>query len=329
MTLRVALVPALCVVTSLGAALVVTVRADAPLSGYDRSATAGAVARRVSPTGPTVGGCPVFPADNPWNTPVAGAPVLGRSDQMIAAIQARGGDFPHPDFGGGGRYGIPYAVVPEEQPLVPIAYRAYGDESDPGPFPIPLDAPVEGGSDRHVLVVREGTCELFELFAAQRTSGGWSADSGARFDLRSNALRPQGWTSADAAGLPILAGLVRYDEVTVGQVAHAIRVTFAATRKGFVAPATHLASSDPDPDLPAMGQRLRLRADFDLGVLHGQSKVIAQAMRDYGLVVADNGSNWFFQGAQDPRWDDDDLAQLKSIPGTAFEVLDTGPVQTG
>lgn len=319
---RIAVVPALIVVGGLAAAGCAVVSAAPPLESVDRPATATATARRVAPPGPTIGGCPAFPGDNAWNTSIVDAPVLDRSAPMISEIQSTGGDFLHPDFGGSGQYGIPFVVVAADQPLVPITYRAYGDESDPGPFPIPLDAPVEGGSDRHVLVVREQSCDLFELFAAQRTASGWSADSGARFDLRSNALRPQGWTSADAAGLPILPGLVRYDEVAAGRIAHAIRVTFTATRSAFIAPATHFASSDPDPNLPAMGQRLRLRGDFDVTELHGQSRVIAEAMQTYGLIVADNGSNWFFQGSRDPRWDDDDLEQLKGIPGTAFEVVD-------
>jgi hypothetical protein len=215
---------------------------------------------------------------------------------------------------------------------VAITYDAYGDESDPGPFPIPLDAPIEGGSasdgDRHVLVVQQGTCQLFELYRAFPTAGGWTADAGARFDLSSNALRPLGWTSADAAGLPILPGLVRYDEVAAGSIDHAIRVTFSQTQRGYILPATHFASSSTDPDLPPMGLRLRLAASYDISALTGQARVIATAMQRYGLIVADNGSNWFFQGGTDPRWNDDDLSQLKAIPGSAFEVVDTGPVQS-
>jgi hypothetical protein len=289
-------------------------------------------ARRLSPPGPSVGGCPVFPASNAWNTDVSGFPLHPASTSIIDRIQSIGGTRLHPDFGSNPAYGIPFVVVPSTQPMVPITYGAYGDESDPGPFPIPLDAPVEGGpsssGDRHVLVVREGTCELFELYVARRAGDGWTADSGARWNLVTGDLRPIGWTSADAAGLPILPGLVRYDEVASGSVRHAIRVTFAQTRRGFVLPATHFASSRTDPALPPMGLRLRLRSDYDISALTGQARVIAQAMRTYGLIVADNGSNWFFQGAPDPRWDDDDLNQLKQIPGTAFEVVDTGPVLT-
>ena len=273
----------------------------------------------------------MFPSDNAWNTEISSAPLRANSAAMIANIQSNGGTRLHPDFGENPNYGIPYVVVPPDQPLVPITYRAYGSQSDPGPFPVPLDAPVEGGGvagDRHVLVMRQGSCELFELFNAQRSSAGWSADSGARFDLNSNQLRPLGWTSADAAGLPILPGLVRYDEVADGVIRHAIRVTFSRTQAGYVKPATHLASNSSDPNRPAMGMRLRLKSSFDTSSLTGQARVIAVAMQQYGLIVADNGSNWFFQGAPDPRWNDDDLNQLKAISGDQFEVVDTGPVLT-
>ncbi len=275
--------------------------------------------------GPTLGGCPMFPADNPWNTDISGASPRANSAAMISAIQAAGGDFLHPDFGENPDYGIPFVVVPASQPSVPVRYTAYGDESDPGPFPVPLDAPTEVGSDRHVLVLRQGTCELFELFAARRDGAGWAAASGARFALRSNALRPDGWTSADAAGLPILPGLVRCDEVTAGRVDHAIRVTFDRTQAGYIHPATHFASSSTDPNLPAMGQRFRLRADFDLRGFSGQARVLLTAFQRYGLINADNGGNWFFQGAPGPCWNDAELDQLKRVPGSAFEAVDTGP----
>ncbi len=305
--------------------------AAAALTAIDDPATVGEQAERVRPDVPTIGGCPVFPADNPWNRDVSADPLRADSAAIIARIQSIGGTRLHPDFGENPNYGIPFVVVPEGQPLVPITYTAYGDESDPGPFPVPLDAPIEGGADadgdRHVLALRSGTCELFELYRAFRTSDGWAADSGARFDLSTNALRPDGWTSADAAGLPIVPGLVRYDEVAVGEIRHAIRVTFARTQRGYIAPATHFASSDTDPTLPPMGLRLRLRADYDLSGITGQARVIATAMQRYGLIVADNGSNWYFQGAPSTGWDDDDLNQLKAIPGTAFEVVDTGPIR--
>jgi hypothetical protein len=292
-------------------------------------ATADRPAKRLTPPGPRIGGCRVFPADNAWNKEIASAPLHPRSAQIISHIQAVGSDNLHPDFGENPDYGIPYLVVPASQPPVAITYTAYGNESDPGPFPIPLNAPIEGGGggDAHVLVVQQDTCQLYELFASQPTQSGWRAQSGARFDLNTGALRPLGWTSADAAGLPILPGLVRYEEVAAGSIDHAIRATFSETQSGFVLPATHSASDDSDPTLPAMGMRLRLRADFNVAGLTGQARVIATAMQRYGLIVADNGSNWFFQGAPNPGWNDDDLNQLKSIPGTAFEVVDTGPVQ--
>ncbi len=298
-------------------------------------ATANKPANRLNPPGPHLGGCPMFPAGNAWNQEIATAPLHPLSAQIINKIQSIGGSKLHPDFGENQSYGIPFVVVPATQPLVPIIYRpnGYGDESDPGPFPIPSNAPIEGGGnggDSHVLVLQEDTCKLYELFAASRNAGGsWSADSGARWDLTTGALRPIGWTSADAAGLPILPGLVRYDEVAAGAINHAIRVTFSKTQKGFILPATHLASGDTDPTLPAMGMRLRLRAGFNVNALSGQARVIATAMQRYGLIVADNGSNWYFQGAPDPGWNDDDLNQLKAIPGTEFEVVDTGPVRTG
>ena len=303
----------------------------AAVSIIDGPATVGRQAERVTPPGPSLGGCPMFPADNAWNQDVSQLPLHPRSAAMIAQIQADGGDFLHPDFGENPDYGIPYVVVPASQPLVPITYTAYGDESDPGPFPIPLDAPVEGGGasgDRHVLVLRQGACDLFELFVGRRTADGWGAASGARFDLTSNALRPDGWTSADAAGLPILPGLVRHDEVAAGVIRHAIRVTFSETQRGYIAPATHFASDSTDPDRPPMGLRLRLGASYDVSQLTGQARVIAVAMQQYGLIVADNGSNWFFQGAPSPNWDDDDLNQLKDIPGSAFEVVDTGVIRS-
>jgi hypothetical protein len=293
----------------------------------------GAVALPVThatPVGPPrVGGCDVFPADNAWNRDISEARVHPRSSRIIARIQAMGGDVLHPDFGENPRYGIPFEIVPADQPEVRIRYRAYGDESDKGPFPVPPDARVEGGrgsdGDRHVLVLRRGTCELFELYRAyRRRDGSWTADSGARWDLSSNERRPLGWTSADAAGLPILPGLVRYSEVAAGEVRHAIRVTFEQTRAAYIFPATHVASQSRSRDLPAMGMRFRLRASYDISGLSPQARVIARAMQRYGVIVADNGSNWFFQGAPSPGWDDEQLNELKDIPGSAFEVVWTG-----
>ena len=276
----------------------------------------------------SLGTCPVFPADNAWNTNVANAPLHANSANYIKNILDNGGDYLHADFGGDGEYGIPYVTVAGNQPTVPTTFFDWPEESDPGPYPIPLQAPVEGGSDRHVLTVDRDHCVLYELFNASRSGSGWAASNGAKWDLTSNTLRPIGWTSADAAGLPIFAGLARFDEVASGHIDHALRVTVNATQKGFVLPATHYASSNTDPNRPPMGLRLRLRADYNISGFHGQSRVILEAMKKYGLIVADNGSNWFITGAADSRWDDDDLNQLKTVPGSAFEVVDTGPVRT-
>jgi hypothetical protein len=290
-------------------------------------ATVSEPAVRQRPVGPTtIAGCSIYPADNAWNKRVDALALRAGSAQTIARLTGN----LHPDFGENQNYGIPFTVVPAGQRLVPITYTDAGDESDPGPFPIPLDAPVEGAGvgDSHVIVLQQGSCRLFELYDASRTSAGWQAYSGAAFDLSSNALRPLGWTSADAAGLPILPGLVRYDEVASGRITHAIRVTFSQTQASYIFPATHVASSRTDVDLPPMGLRLRLRDDFDTAALTGQARVIAVAMQQYGLIVADNGSNWYFQGAPSPGWNDDDLGQLKRIPGSAFEVVDTGPTHS-
>jgi hypothetical protein len=219
-------------------------------------------------------------------------------------------------------------VVGTGQPELPVHYTAYGSESDPGPFPIPAGAPVEGGrssdGDRHVLAVDRASCTLYELYRAFSSSGGrphWNADSGAEWDLRSTALRPDSWTSADAAGLPIFPGLVRYDEVAAGRLEHAIRVTFDSTRDAWVHPASHCAGDTHDPDAPAMGTRLRLKAGYGLGRFSGAARTIAEGLKRYGMIVADNGSNWYFSGSSDRRWDDENLDQLKRIPGSAFQVV--------
>ncbi len=310
-----------------------------------RGARCGASDRewaRTSATGPpgtpggtsTVGGCTVFPDDNAWNRRVDTVPAHPNSAALIRSIGAE--RTLHADFGSGryGDYGIPVTVVPADQKPVPITFTAYGDESDPGPYPIPPDARVEGArdgadGDRHVIVVQRGACKLYELYRAQRRASGWAADSGAVFDLSSNNLRPAGWTSADAAGLPILPGLARADEASAGVIAHALRFTVRKTRRAYIAPARHFASSDTDPDLPPMGLRVRLKRSFSLAGYTGQARAILVALRDYGMIVADNGSDWFISGTPDPAWDDDDLDQLKRVPGSAFEALDTGPAVTG
>jgi len=295
------------------------------LAGLLAFAVAGAPA--AGPRGPVIGGCAVFPADNAWNRDVSRDPVDARSDAYIRSIDAHGNRFLHADFGGGGHYGIPYGVVSRSQPRVPIRFTDYGSESDRGPYPIPAGARVEEGSDRHVLVAQRGTCRVFELYNARRSGGGWAASSGAVFDLRSNRLRHEGFTSADAAGLSILAGLARYDEVRAGAIRHALRFTVSETQRGYIHPATHLASSRTDPNLPPMGLRLRLKASYPIGRFHGQARVILTALKRYGMLVADNGSDWFITGASDRRWNDEDLNQLKRVPGNAFEVVRSGRIR--
>jgi len=278
-----------------------------------------------------VGGCRVFPANNAWNQDVSKLPVRADSATLVRTISKTGGrTMLHPDFGGHGAYGIPFMLAKSTQKRYPIHYTAYGDESDPGPFPIPPNAPVEGGAssngDRHVLVLQEGTCHLFELYRAFWRGTRWDAASGVNWNLASNKLRPLGYTSADAAGLPIFPGLVRYGEVAAGAIHHAIRFTVEQTQRGYIFPATHYASSSTNKSLPPMGLRLRLKASYPLTRFHGQSLVILRALKRYGMIVADNGSSWFLTGGADPRWNDDDLGQLKSVPGSAFEAVNTGPI---
>lgn len=267
---------------------------------------------------PSIADCPIYPADNPWNRDVSADPVDPQSATYIASIRT-GGSFLHPDFGGGGAYGIPFTVVEQTQPKVAVSFF-YADESDPGPYPIPANAPVEQGGDRHVLVLQKGTCQLYEMFAANYRNPGWQAQSGAKFDLTSNALRPDSWTSADAAGLPILAGLARYDEVAAGEIRHALRFTVNEAQRAWIHPATHYGTQTAIT-YPPMGLRLRLKASYDISGFSGQSQVILVALKKYGMFVADRGSSWFITGASDSRWDDEDLNQIKRVPGSAFEVV--------
>lgn len=278
---------------------------------------------------PRIAGCPVFPADNAWNRDISGDPVDPRSRDYLRSIGLAGRL--HPDFGSGrhGFYGIPVTIAPRDQPARGVRFTDYGDESDHGPYPIPARARVEGGGDRHVLVVQRGRCRLYELYGARREGGRWLAASGAIFDLRSNRRRPAGWTSADAAGLPILPGLARADEADSGAIRHALRFTVARTQRAYVAPARHFASSSTDARLPPMGLRLRLRSSFELRGYRGQSLAVLRALRTYGMIVADNGSNWFISGTADRRWDDDDLEQLGRVPGSAFEVVRSGRLIRG
>lgn len=281
-----------------------------------------------TPAGPPAHvGLQVFPADNWWNTDISGEAVDPNSATLIAAC---GTQNLHPDFGSS--FGIPYVVVGAGQPKVPVAFD-YADESDPGPYPIPPDAPIEGGSnstgDRHVIVVDTAAFMLYEMYDAHLLNGGasWHAGSGAVFDLTSDALRPLYWTSADAAGLPIFAGLARYDEaLQLGAINHALRFTCPRTQKGFITPARHYASSDLSASLPPMGMRVRLKASFDVSGFPGEVQVLLLAMKKYGLILADNGTGWYVSGAPDARWDDSRLDALKTVPSSAFEVVKMGPI---
>ncbi len=269
----------------------------------------------------------MFPPDNHWNERVDGLPVHERSGAIIQSI---GVDRTvHPDFGSGlyegRRIGIPYKVVPRGQRKVRVRFE-YAGESDRGPYPIPRNPPIEGGSDRHILLVQRGTCRLYELFAAERAGRTWTAGSGAIFNLRSNRLRPSGWTSADAAGLPILPGLARYDEVRRGAIRHALRFTVQRTRRSFIYPARHFASSLADASLPAMGERLRLKSGVDASTFPRQSRVIVRALKRYGMLLADNGSSIYVSGAPSPGWNDDDLRSLRRLRGSDFEVVDTSGI---
>jgi hypothetical protein len=286
--------------------------------------------------GASLHGKQVFPPDNPWNKDISNDPVDPNSDNLIASIGLN--TTLHPDFGtvfNGAPNGIPYIVVAGSQPTVRINFVQWGSESDPGPYPVPANAPIEGGpssnGDRHVIVIDRDNWKLYELGRGFPLNGGasWNADCGAVFDLNSNALRPAGWTSADAAGLPIFPGLVRYDEVIeLGEIRHAIRFTAQVTRRAYVHPARHWASSDTSPNRPPMGMRVRLKASFDITGFSPRIQVILRGMKRYGLILADNGSNWFISGAPDPRWDDNELRQLKTIRGSNFEVVQMGTIVT-
>jgi hypothetical protein len=287
--------------------------------------------------GPMIAGCPVFPSDNVWNARVDALPVHRLSKTYVASIGASASL--KPDFGAGlyegAPIGIPFVVVPQSQPLVTIRFKpfgeeteAYAEESDAGPSPIPVDAPIEGGKDgtgdRHVLVVQEGRCVLFELYKpAPNADGSWNAMASANFDLTSNALRPDGWTSADAAGLPILPGLVRQEEVAAGAILHALRFTAPKTSRAYQWPARHFASRSDDKKLPPLGQRFRLKARVDLGRFSKSNQVILKALQTYGMLLADNGSPWFLSGAPSDAWNNDELNdELRMLKGSDFEAVD-------
>lgn len=280
----------------------------------------------------TIAGCPLFPADNIWNTPIDSAPVDPSSSTYVATIGAS--TRLHADFGtvyNRAPNGIPYITVAGTQTPVNITFQ-YSGESDPGPYPIPPDAPIEGGpdgdGDRHVLIVDRDRCLLYEVYDARpQVDGSWRAGSGAKWDLRSNALRPAPWTSADAAGLPILPGLVRYDEVMSGEIDHALRFTVPQTRNAYVWPARHPASSLSGLQYPPMGLRFRLKASFDTARFSPAMQVILRALKKYGMMVADNGSAWYLSGAPDSRWSDDDLRTLAQLTGNDFEVVSVANLQ--
>ncbi len=275
----------------------------------------------------------IFPADNAWNKDISRDPIDPNSDALIASIGLNKGL--HADFGtvwDGAPNGIPYIVVSGNQPKVPVRFE-YTDESDPGPYPIPPNAPIEGGGnkdgDRHILILDRDNWKLYELFSVYKEGNGWKAGSGAIFDLKSNALRPAGWTSADAAGLPILPGLVRYDEVVIQRaIHHALRFTIVKSRRAYLAPARHFASNRKDVNLPPMGMRVRLKANFDASPFPGEVQVILKALKTYGMFVADNGSDWYLSGAPHPQWDDEALSTLKRVKGSSFEVVKMGELVT-
>ncbi len=286
-------------------------------------------AEMVGETAPTLAGCPLLPWNNVWNVPVDHLPVHSNSAAYISAIGAN--KSLHPDFGSGtwdgAPIGIPYTIVPGNQPKINITFD-YTDESDPGPYPIPPEAAVEGGNqssgDRHVLVLDRDNCILYETWSTYPLPGGsWHAGSGAIFNLRSNALRPSGWTSADAAGLPILPGLVRYDELASGEIRHALRFTAPQTRKAFVWPARHYASALTGLNYPPMGQRFRLKADFDIAPFSPEVQVLLRALKKYGMILADNGSSWYISGVPDPGWNNEMfVSELGQVKGSDFEAID-------
>ncbi|MBL8217780.1 MAG: hypothetical protein JNL62_01040 [Bryobacterales bacterium] len=277
---------------------------------------------------PSISGCDIFPYDNAWNTPIDHLPVHTRSSDWVNTIGASR-TF-HADFGSGlwngGPIGIPFVVVPQGQAKVPVSFE-YDDESDPGPYPVPPNPPIEGGpnssGDRHILVLEQGVCKLWELYAAYPNGPGYYAGSGAVYDLKVNSpLRPLGWTSADAAGLPILPGLVRYEEVAAGEIRHAIRFTAPVTKREYLWPARHFASSQTGVQYPPMGARFRLKSTFEIGTFSAPVQVILRAMKKYGIILADNGSAWYVSGVPDERWNNDQLRQFHNIPGSAFEAVD-------
>jgi len=283
---------------------------------------------------PSINGRQLFPPDDPWNTDISKEPVDPNSNVLIASIGAD--KSLHPDFGttyNGAPWGVPYVFVPGNQPKVRVKFK-YADESDSGPYPIPPNPPIEGGpnsdGDRHILIIDKDNWILYELYRAfPGPDGKWTANAGAIFNMKKKSpQRPIGWTSADAAGLPVMAGLVRYDEIVEqGKLTHALRFTARRTRRAFVSPASHFASRSQDPSLPPMGMRVRLKADYDISRFPPQAQVILQGLKTYGMILADNGGPWFISGAPDPRWNDAWLDTLKRVHGSDFEVVRMGKIE--
>jgi len=298
------------------AALVVVLTGTLTAPGLPAAASRDTVGR--GPRTVPASDCRLFPANNIWNTRVDPLPVHPMSATWLASASADSTDL-HPDFGPPD-YGLPFDIVGRGHDDVDVDFL-YADESDPGPYPFDGDTPIEGGSDRHALIVEKGSCVLYELYASEWNGGDPQAGSGAIWDLGSNRLRPDGWTSADAAGLPILPGLVRWDEVKAGSIQHAIRFTVACTTQDYLWPARHEAGVS-DPDCPPMGARFRLRSDFDLSGFSPKARTILRAMQRYGLMLADNGADWYFQGTRDGHWHNGLLDQLKTVPASAFEAVD-------
>jgi len=281
--------------------------------------TAGAATPEAAPL-PSAPACPVFPAGNVWNQDISALPVASNSDTLIAKIGLDTGL--HPDFGSYRGYGIPYNTVPGTQRKLTVRFD-YSSQSDHVGYPIPSRPRIEAGSDHHMLIVDSGSCKLYEMWNVRHTRRGWRAGSGAVWKMTSNALRPDGWTSADAAGLPILPGLVRYPEVAAGVIDHALRFTAPQTRNAHIYPARHDAGSGSSVSLPPMGLRVRLKSSFDLSQLSPQARVVAVALQHYGMILADNGSPWYVSGVSNKRFNDDDLRTLNRITGRDLEVVDT------
>lgn len=279
----------------------------------------------VSATGaPLIAGCPLFPLDDDWNRDVSADPVDAHSADYLARMNAAS-RFLQADFGSDPTYGIPYVLVSAGQPRVPMSFL-YASQSEPGPYPLPLDIPVQSGADRHAIAIDRDACLLYETYDTQRDGPGFHCGSGAVFDLKSNTLRPDGWTSATASGLPIFPGLARYEEVQSGEIHHALSFTASLTAPAYIHPATHRTGNSDDPYAPPMGMRVRLQASYDLSRFTGGSRVLLVALRKHGMLVTDIGTDWYFSGSTDARWDDHDLDQLKTVPASAFEVIQLGTV---